>query len=58
MTSLAAEPPQTIAPPAQEQVAAPTLYSSMTGASQQRTLPPMRTRKNSDDYIFIDADVY
>ena len=25
---------------------------------QQRVLPPMRTRKNSDDYIFIDADTY
>ena len=27
-------------------------------AAPQRTLPPMRTRKNSQDYIFIDADVY
>ena len=28
------------------------------GAAPHRTLPPMRTRKNSDDYIFINADVY
>ena len=23
-----------------------------------RTLPPMKTRKNSDDMIYIDSDVY
>lgn len=23
-----------------------------------RALPPMRTRKNSDEYIYIDSDIY
>ena len=27
-------------------------------APQQRTLPAMRMRKNSEDYIYIEADVY
>ena len=27
-------------------------------AAPGRTLPPMRTRKNSDKYIFMDADTY
>ena len=27
-------------------------------AQTMRTLPPMKTRKNSDDFIYIDSDVY
>ena len=34
------------------------MMAAVKAAPQQRTLPPMRTRKNSQDYIFIDADVY
>lgn len=34
--------------------------TSMAGQTQapQRTLPPMRARKNSENFIYIDADIY
>ena len=27
-------------------------------ANTTRALPAMRTRKNSDDYIYVDSDIY
>lgn len=33
-------------------------HNPYAAAPQQRTLPPMRIRKNSDDFIYIETDVY
>lgn len=47
MTNLAAEPQQQPAQPV------PAVEQG-----HQRTLPPMRVRKNSENLIFLDADTY